>query len=110
MFDGQIQNAGLELYSQYHVSEGIELIADYIRTQKKHGSESRVPGYIEMLKNYGVHAQRAIPLLEKALYYFENEEQDFPEWGSKKKADAVRKGIEEIKALKAKPKLIELGL
>lgn len=110
MFDGQIQDAGLELYSRYHVSEGIELIADYIRTQKKHGSESRVPGYIEMLKNYGAHAQRAIPLLEKAIYYFENEEQDFPEWGRKKKADAVRKGIEEIKALPAKPELITLGL
>ena len=39
MFDGQIQTAGLDLLSRHHVSEGIELIADYVRLQKPHGSE-----------------------------------------------------------------------
>ena len=109
MFDGGIQNAGLRLYSRNHISEGIEMIATYIMTQKKHGSESRVPMYIDMLKEYGAHAQRAIPILEKAVYYFENEE-NFPEWARLKKAAAVKKGIEEIKALKEKPKLNNLGI
>ena len=31
MFDGQIQSAGLDLFSRHHVSEGIELLADYVR-------------------------------------------------------------------------------
>jgi len=110
MFDGQIQGAGLKLFSKYHVSEGIELIADYVRTQKKHGSEKRVTQYLELLKNYGAHAQRAIPLLEKAADYFENEETGFPKSMSLKKAENVRKGIREIKELKDKPKLIRLNL
>ena len=110
MFDGQIQNAGLELYSQYHVSEGIELIADYIRTQKKHGSQTRVKKYLDLLKNYGAHAQRAIPLLEKAIYHFENEEPNFPRSMSLQKAEDVRQGIREIQELKDKPKLTVLNI
>ena len=39
MFDGQIQSAGLDLFSKHHVSEGIELIADYVRLMKPHGSQ-----------------------------------------------------------------------
>jgi lysophospholipase L1-like esterase len=110
MFDGQIQQAGLDLFSKHNVSEGIELIADYIRTQKKHGSENRVSTFIDMLKRYGAHAQRAIPRLEKAIDYFENEEEDFPKNLSLKKAETVRKGIEEIKKLEDKPRLMKLNL
>lgn len=110
MFDGEIQEAGLELFSRNLVSEGIELIANYIRTQKKHGSEKRVVKYIEMLKRYGAHAQRAIPLLENAATYFEHGEESFPKWASDIKLQAVQLGIEEIKALDAKPQLIELSL
>ncbi|MCH7226898.1 DUF6288 domain-containing protein [Haloferula sp. A504] len=109
MFDGQIQDAGLELYSRNLIDEGIEMIATHIRTQKPHGSRKRVPKYIEMLKRYGTHAQRAIPLLEKAEYYFEHVE-DFPKWAKEEKLAALRKGIREIKALKKTPELVELGL
>jgi hypothetical protein len=110
MFDGQIQGAGLDLFSRHHVSEGIELLANYIRTQKKHGSESRTPEFLEMLKRYGAHAQRVIPELEKTVDYFENDEEDFPKWASQKKAAAVREAIQEIKEMKERPKLIRLGL
>ena len=110
MFDGQIQTAGLDLFSRHHVSEGIELIADYVRLQKPHGSQAQLPKLLEMLKRYGAHAQRAIPRLEKAIHYFENEEPDFPKKLSLEKAEAVRKTIREIRQMTDKPELRELGL
>ena len=110
MFDGQIQTAGLDLFSRHRVSEGIELIADYVRLQKKHGSETNTPKLLEMLKRYGAHAQRAIPSLEKSIHYFEHEETDFPKDGSLKKAKLCREAITQIRAMTDKPKLVEPGL
>jgi hypothetical protein len=63
-----------------------------------------------MLKRYGAHAQRAIPRLEKAIHYFEHEEQDFPKSLSLQKAEMVREAIREIQALTDKPELRELNL
>ncbi|BCX49071.1 hypothetical protein HAHE_29790 [Haloferula helveola] len=110
MFDGQIQAAGLDLFSKHHVSEGIELTADYVRLMKPHGSQKQIEKVLAMLKRYGAHAQRAIPLLEKAIYYFENEEQDFPKKLSLEKAEKVRVAIGEIRAMTEKPELRELNL
>jgi hypothetical protein len=110
MFDGQIQSAGLDLFSKNHVSEGIELLADYIRLMKPHGSQVQVPRHLDMLKRYGAHAQRAIPRLEQAIHYFENEEKDFPRDLSLKKAEAVREAIRGIREATDKPELVELGL
>jgi hypothetical protein len=110
MFDGQIQSAGLDLFGKHHVSEGIELLADYLRLMKKHGSQTQVPRHLEMLKRYGAHAQRAIPRLEQVIDYFENDEQDFPHNLSLQKAEAVRQAIVEIRAMTDKPELIELNL
>ncbi len=110
MFDGQIQTAGLDLLSRHRVSEGLELIAGYVRHQKKHSSESHTPKLLEMLKPYGAHAQRVIPQLEETAEYFETAEEDFPKWASEKKAKAVREAIEEIKQRTDKPELVELDL
>jgi hypothetical protein len=110
MFDGQIQSAGLDLFSRHHVSEGIELLADYVRLQKPHGSQKHIVVLLEMLKRYGAHAQRAIPRLEKAIHYFENEEQDFPRELSLQKAEMVRQTIREIQKMTDKPELVELNL
>jgi hypothetical protein len=110
MFDGQIQTAGLDLFSRHHVSEGIELLADYVRLQKPHGSQKHIVVLLEMLKRYGAHAQRAIPRLEKAIHYFENEEQDFPRELSLQKAEMVRQTIREIQKMTDKPELVELNL
>jgi len=106
MFADQIRTAGLELFSKYHVTEGIELLADYARNQKKHASQVRIVGIMELLKNYGAHAQRVIPDLEKTANYYQNDEKDFPKTLSQLKAKIVREGIEEIKASKKRPKLI----
>ena len=108
MFDGGSQTAALDLLSKHHVREGIPLIAEYIRDMKKHGSQLSILTFLEMLKRYGAHAQSAIPSLEKTVFYFENEETDFPKSLSKQKAENVRKTIAEIKAMTAKPELKQL--
>ena len=110
MFDGQIQHAGLDLLSRHYVAEGIDLVADYVRLQKAHGSQKSIDGYLAMLKRYGAHAQRAIPRLEKAIEYFEKEEKDFPRNLSLEKAEKVRVAIREIKEMKEKPELRRLRL
>jgi len=110
MFSDQIQTAGLQLLAKYRVSEGIELIARYTRTQKPHASQIRIGGILEMLKSYGAHAQRAIPILEESIQYFENDEPDFPRQMSLQKAQNVRDTIREIKAATDRPELISLGL
>jgi hypothetical protein len=109
MFDGQIQTAGLELLSKHRVSEGIELLADYVRLQKQHGSQKHIITLLKMFKPYGAHAQRAIPRLEKAIQYFEKEEKDFPRDMSMQKAEMVRETIKEIRAMKEKPELRKMS-
>lgn len=110
MFADQIQTAGMQLFAKHHVDEGIELIAHYITGQKPHASQVRITTILTMLKSYGAHAQRAIPIMEKAIDYFENEEPDFPKQLSLQKANDVREAIKEIKAATEKPELIKLGL
>jgi hypothetical protein len=109
MFADEIQTAGLALFAKHRVSEGIELLADYVKDQKPHASEHRIVKILELLKSYGKHAQRAIPKLEVAIHYFENEEPDFPKHLSLQKATAVRAAIEAIKASKDEPALINLA-
>ena len=109
MFADQIQTGGLELFAKHHVSEGIELLADYARTQKQHASEKRIETIMKLLKSYGAHAQRAIPRLEKAIHYFEKEEKNFPRRLGLHKAQVVRETIEEIKASTDQPELIVLS-
>jgi hypothetical protein len=109
MFNATIQMKGLEFLSENRVSEGIELIADYIRVQKKHGSDGRLVKLLAMFEPYGAHAQRVIPELKDTADYFEFED-DYPKKLSVKKAEKVREAIEAIKARKNKPRLIELNL
>lgn len=110
MFSHGIQMDGLELFTEKKVSEGIELIVNFAHHQKKHGSQARLPILMNMLKTYGTHARRVIPALEAMAADFEDGEEGFPGNLSKGKARLVRQTIEEIKACKNTPKLIELNL
>ncbi len=110
MFSAPIQMAGLKLFTEHKVSQNMELIVKFAHEQKKHGSERRLPDLMNMLKEYGAHAKRVIPLLEKTAAYFEGGEADYPMSHSKRKAALVRKTITEIKGLTATPKLIKLQL
>ena len=108
MFDGTIQQAGLELFSSNRISEGIELIANHVWKMKPHGSENRIDEILALLEPYGAHAQRAIPILERAITYFEEEEEDFPKHLSQLKAKKTREAIERIRSASERPELMHL--
>lgn len=110
MFANAIQDAGLKLFAKHHLEEGIELAANYAKTQKKHGSQKRIVTIMKILEGYGAHAQRAIPSLEATVYYFKNEEQGFPKKLSLDKAKVVQETIAKIKSSIDKPKLIKINL
>jgi hypothetical protein len=110
MFASGIRTSGMELFAREHISEGIELLADYARNQKKHGSQKRIVDIMKMIEGYGAHAKRVIPHLEATANYFENEETDFPPKLSKDKARIVRETIAKIEASGDKPELIPLNL
>ena len=109
MFGNGIQEAGLDLLVKHKVNEGLDLTADYVRSQKAHGSQKRIIKLLKMVESYGSHAKRVIPMLEKHIHYFENEEQNFPKKLSKDKANEVRKAIERIKSATKKPQLMYLS-
>lgn len=108
MFSAGIRMAGLKLFADNHVSEGIELCVYYARNQRQHASEKRIDTIMEMLKTYGAHSQRVIDPLEAVAHYFENEEKDFPRQLSLGKAKAVRETIKAIRASTDEPELIYL--
>ena len=105
MFADGIQNAGLELFANHRIEDGIELLANYARTQKKHGSQKRIVRVMRMLESYGAHAKRVIPQLKATAYYFENEETGFPKKLSREKAKVVRESIDRIASSKEMPTL-----
>jgi hypothetical protein len=110
MFASEIRMSGLELFAKHRIDEGIELLVDYARNQKGHGSEKRIVKVMELLKMYGAHANRVVPQLEAAAKYFQDGEPNFPRHLSLGKAELVRKTIGEIKASTDEPELIPLNL
>ena len=109
MFADGIRMSGLELLTKYRINEGIELLVDYSRNQKKHASEKRILKVMEMLKTYEAHGKRVIPQLEAVANYFENEEKDFPHHLSLRKAEFVRKTVASIEVSIDEPQLIYLN-
>jgi len=109
MFASGIRISGLELFARHRIDEGIELLADYARNQKKHGSQARIVQVMKMLEAYGAHARRVIPRLEATADYFENEETDFPPKMSRDKARIVRETIKNIEASSYEPQLLYLN-
>ena len=89
MFADEIRTSGLKLFADNLVEEGIELAADYLQDMTKWKSEKRVPEVLEMLLQYGGHAQKAIPKLEEVALYFDTEP-DFPRSLARGKAKSVR--------------------
>ncbi len=109
MFAHEIRFNGLELLHRNRIDEGIELLADYTKTQNKWHSESRILRLLKFLESYGAHAKRVIPKLREVVHYFKNEERDYPHNLSLGKAAAVRASIKRIEASKDYPKLIHLN-
>lgn len=109
MFSDGIRTAGLKLLAQHRIDEGIELLADYARNQKQHGSQKRIVDIMKMLESYGAHAKRVTSQLEATARYFESEEANFPKKLSRDKAATVRASIRKIEASTSFPKLIDLA-
>lgn len=106
MFADGIRMSGLELFTTHRISEAIELLTDYSRNQKQHGSEKRIVKVMDLLKTYGTHGKRVISKLESVADYFEHEEKDFPRRLSLDKAKVVREAIAAIEASNTSPDLI----
>ena len=109
MFASDIRMSGLELLAKHRINEGIELLVDYARNQKKHASEKRIVKVMEMLKSYGSHGKRVIPQLEAAARDFEDGEENFPRHLSLGKAKLVRETIKAIESSTDEPELIPLS-
>ena len=105
MFADSIRMAGLSLFAEHRVDDGIELLAFYARHQKPHGSEKRIDRVMDMLLGYGAHARRVLPELEETARYFEEAEPDFPKRLSLDKARRVRETMAAIEASSDRPRL-----
>lgn len=99
-YNTAIHMATLKLLQKNRVREGIERCVAYLTGMWGHGSQDRVPEVLEILRGYGAHARVALPELERAAVYFEQEEQDFPKHLSLQKAGNVRDFIRGLQALK----------
>ena len=109
MFADEIRVEGLRLLANHGVEEGIEACVDYIANQNPWASEKRTVGLIEILLEYGAHAQPVIPQLEKIAADFADGEPDFPRRLSQQKAADVREGIKAIEASSERPELTRIN-
>ncbi|MCB9868666.1 MAG: HEAT repeat domain-containing protein [Planctomycetes bacterium] len=108
MFAHEIRMAGLRLLAKHHVREGIAACAWYVRHQKQHGSQKRVPQILALLRRYGAHAREVIPELRQTAAFFTEQEQNFPKPMSRQKAQAVLDAVREIEATEDRPALISI--
>ena len=105
MFAEEVRLAGLRVLSKHHIESGIQASADHLLNQNPWASEKRPPEILEILLNYGAHAQAAIPTLERAAAFYEAGEVDFPMHLSQQKAAAVRAAIVKIQTSEVHPEL-----
>jgi len=110
MFSSEVRMAGLKLFAEHRIEQGMQLIADYIKNQRKHASEHRVPTLLTYLEPYGAHAQEIIPQLNSIAEEFKNGEYDFPKRLSLDKAEHIVNAINKIKKSTDKPVLKQLKL
>jgi hypothetical protein len=90
MFASGVRLAGVKLMAKHRIKEGVDLTAWYVRHQKGHGTGARMPQILDVLLQYGGHAKRVIPELEKHAQYFESRKGDM--------AKQIRETIEKINA------------
>lgn len=105
MFSDKIQTSGIKLLVKHKIDKGLTLSVKYIKGQKQHGSVKRIKEIITFVKAYGTHARAHIPALQKAIYYFENEEGHIRKGLRKQKAKDVRNLIEHIKRTDYTPRI-----
>ncbi|WDE97321.1 DUF6288 domain-containing protein [Lentisphaera profundi] len=105
MFADGIRTAGLKLLVTHKVADGLPLTVDYIKNQKKHGSQKRILVLIKYVESYGAHAQKEIAKMNDIIDYFEKQEEGFPKKLSMQKAQYLRESIERIQKTNLRPQL-----
>jgi hypothetical protein len=73
MFASGVQVDGLKMMANKRTKEGLELTVRYVRHQNGHGSGPRMPQVMDILLQYGGHAKKYIPELQKHLIYWESQ-------------------------------------
>ncbi len=108
MFADGIRVEGLRVLARHRVEEGLHACVQYAREQNPWASEKRTPDLMQILLEYGAHAQAVVPELRRLADYFANDEPDFPRHLMQQKAKTVREAIAAIEAATARPELISL--
>jgi hypothetical protein len=108
MFADGVRVAGLKLLAKHHVEEGIEACVHYVQHMNPWESQLRVPEVLQILREYGAHAQAFAPELLRIADYFERDEPDFPKQLSLQKAKAVRDAVADIRAAESRPALVRI--
>lgn len=108
MFSSEIRETGAELLVKHRYREGIEVLAEYIKTMKEHGSEKRIVRLMGLLASYGEEAKTVLPILHEARdYYSENLGHDktipFPKEATQKFFQGFDAGLKKIEESNGKP-------
>ncbi len=103
MFNADIRETCMNVLVEYRFKEAIPLCADYARTMKQHGSESRIYRVMDALKSFDAAAKSVLPdLYETREYYLENlgpgKPLDFPRWALEEFMTGLNEGIAAIEA------------
>ena len=101
MFAPRARTYGLDLMAKRHIKEGIFLGAWYVRWQKNHGADRRIPQALEALKRYGRHAASQTAYLEEHAKYWEQRR-------GQKAAERIRDFIKQIGDSTEVPDLVSI--
>ncbi len=101
MFNGDIRETCMNVLVKYRFKEAIPYCAEYVRTMKQHGSESRIYRVMDTLKSYGAAAKTVLPELYKTRAYYEEnlgpgKPLEFPTWALDKFMTGLNEGITAI--------------
>lgn len=112
MFASGVQVDGLKLMAKQRTKEGLELTVRYVRHQNGHGSTPRMPQVMDILLQYGGHAKKYIPELQKHLAYWESQRVSRKGADPTDPASVLQATIEKIQAMKdpaPEDKLVSIG-
>ena len=104
MFASSVRTDGLKLMADNQIKEGLDLAVWYIRYQKGHGGPGRVPNALKAIEQYGAHAKRVLPELEKHALYWETRRNKRKGAQPGDPANLIRETIKKIEAIKTPPK------
>lgn len=100
MFASGVQVDGLKLMAKQRTKEGLELTVRYVRHQNGHGSTPRMPQVMDILLQYGGHAKKYIPELQKHLVYWESQRVSRKGADPTDQASVLQATIQKIQAMK----------